>query len=206
MYPNSLREFGINRKINRRNNPSHNDQMINLLYNSSRSLSSSLKNSKAKQIHIPKIKNQNKSYFALKMKALIQTCWSHTARSNKTMIVIMKVKINWITNFDSTFFSNNFHVTLSVFSLFFMDLIRHFRFAKIYRNRTTTKRRSMNSFHIRSSVQNLPSRPSLNVMKVCKKNCNKSQITNILHSRISRNFSGFEQILDHRDVSFFMIM
>ena len=109
------------------------------------------------------------------MKALIQTCWSHTARSNKTMIVIMKVKINWITNFDSMFFSNYFRVTLSVFSLFFTDLIRHFRFAKIYRNRTTTKRRSINSFHIRNSVQNFPSRSSLKVTKVCKKNCNKSQ-------------------------------
>ena len=104
------------------------------------------------------------------------------------------------------FFSNNFRVTLSVFSLFFTDLIRHFRFAKMYRNRTATKRRSINSFHIRNSVQNFPSRSSLKVTKVCKKNCNKSQITNILHSKINRNLRGFEQILDRRDVSFFIIM
>jgi len=180
--------------------------MINLLYNCNKSLSSSLKNNKAKQIHIPKMKNQNKSYFALNMKALIQTCCNHIAKSDKITVVITKIKINWITNFDSMFFSNKFQVTLSVFSLFFVDLIRHFRFAKIYRNRTTTKRRSINSFHIRNSVQNFPSRPSLKVTKVCKKNCNKSQITNILHSKINRNLRGFEQILDRRDVSFFIIM
>jgi hypothetical protein len=206
LYPNNLRAFGINRKINRRNNPSHNDQMINLLYNSNRSLSFSVKNNKAKQTHIPNIKNQNKSYFALNMKALIQTCCNHIAKSDKTMVVIIKIKINWIINLDSTFFSNNFQVILSVLSLFFTALIRCFRFVKIYRNRITTKRSSINSFHIRSSVQNLPFRPSLKVTKVCKKNCNKSQITNILHSKINRNLRCFEQILDHRDVSFFIIM
>ena len=102
--------------------------------------------------------------------------------------------------------SNNFHVILSEFSLFFTVLIRHFKFANIYRIRVVTKIRRMNSFHIRTNVQNFPSRPSLKVTKVCKKNCNRSQITNILHNKISRNFSGFEQILDRRDVIFFIIV
>ena len=169
-------------------------------------MSSWVKNNKAKQIHIPKMKNQNKSYFALRTNALIQTCWSHTARSNKTTVVITKHRMNWIINFDSMFLSNNFHVTLSVFSLFFTALIRHFLLAKIYRNRITTKIRSINSFHIQTKVQNPPSRPSWNVTKVCKKNCNKSQITKILHSKLTRNLKSLEQTLDHRDVSFFMMI
>ena len=151
------------------------------------------------------MKNQNKSYFALSTNALIHICCNHNARSRKTIVVTIKHKMNCITNFDSIFFSNNFHVILSVFSLFFIALIHHFRLSKIYRNNTITKIRSINSFHIRNNVQNFPSRHSWKVTKVCKKNCNKSQIMNILHNNIIRNLRGLEQILDHRDVSFFMI-
>ena len=85
-----------------------------------------------------------------------------------------------------------------------MALIRHFKLFKMYRSRIIMNNKSINSFHIRNNVQNVPSRPSWNVTKVCKKNCNRSQITNILHSKVIRNLSGLEQILDHRDVSFFM--
>ena len=138
------------------------------------------------------MKNHNKSYFALSTKALIHTCCSHTAKSSKTMVVIIKHKMNCTTNFDSTFLSNNFRVTLSVFSLFFTAFIRHFRLAKIYRSRIAMNNNSINSFHIQNNVQNFPSRPSWNVTKVCKKNCNKSQITNILHNKTTRNLKGFE--------------
>ncbi len=86
-----------------------------------------------------------------------------------------------------------------------MVLIHHLRLVKIYRNSIITKIKSINSFHIRNIVQNFPSRPSLNVTKVCKKNCNKSQITNILHNKLIQDLNDFEQILDRRDVSFFMI-
>jgi hypothetical protein len=68
--------------------------MINLLYNWSKSLSFSLKNNRAKQIQIPKMKNQNRSYFALKTKALIQTCWNITAKNSRTIIVTKKLNIN----------------------------------------------------------------------------------------------------------------
>ena len=179
---------------------------MSLLYSSRMFLSFSLKNNKAKHIHIPKMKNQNKSYFVLKMKALIHVSCSHIARSSKTIVVIIKQKMNWITNFDSIFLSNNFRVTLSVFSLFFMAFIHHFRLAKIYRIRIIMNNKSINSFHIQNNVQNFPSRHSLNVTKVCKKNCNKSQITNILHNKMIRNLRDLEQILDHRDVSFFILM
>ena len=59
-----------------------------------------MKNNKPKQIQIPKIKNQNKSYFALKVKALIQTCCNHIANSKKIIQVIINININWIINFD----------------------------------------------------------------------------------------------------------
>lgn len=108
-------------------------------------------------------------------------------------------------NFDCMFFSNNCRVILSAFSLFLIAEIRHFRFTMVYRNNVIIKIRSINSFHIQNSVQNLPSRPSLNVMKVCRKNCNKSQITKILHNKLIRKFKSLEQILDRRDVSFFII-
>jgi len=103
------------------------------------------------------------------------------------------------------FFSSKFQVILSVFSLFFTALIRHFKLVKTYRISVMTNINNMNSFHIQTKVQNFPSRPSLNVTKVCKKNCSKSQITKILHNKPIRKFSGFEQILDHRDVSFFIV-
>jgi hypothetical protein len=64
------------------------------------SLSSSLKNNNAKQTHIQKIKNQNKSYLALKTKALIHTCCNHIANNKKIIQVIIKINRNWIMNFD----------------------------------------------------------------------------------------------------------
>lgn len=140
------------------------------------------------------------------MKALIQTCCNNTAKSNKTTAVIINRKINWITNFDSILFNNIFQVILLLFSLFFIALIRHLKLFRVYRSRIMMNNRSINSFHIRNSVQNLPSRHSLKVTKVCKKNCNRSQITNILHNSITQNLRGFEQILDHRDVSFFIFI
>lgn len=102
------------------------------------------------------------------------------------------------------FFTNNFHVTLSVFSLYFTVLIHHFRFEVTYRSNAIINISKMNSFHSRNSVQNFPFRHSLNVTKVCRKNCNNSQITKILHSRAIQKFMGLEQILDHREVNFFM--
>ena len=151
------------------------------------------------------MKNQNKSYFALSVNALIHTCCRHTAKSRNIIIVATKISRNWTINFDSVFFNSNFQVILSVCSLFFIALIRHLKLVKTYRSNIITKVRSINSFHIRNNVQNFPSRHSWKVTKVCKKNCNKSQITNILHNNIIRNLRGLEQILDHRDVSFFMI-
>ncbi|MBR4633530.1 hypothetical protein IKO50_00810 [bacterium] len=71
-----------------------------MLYNSNKSLSFSVKNRRAKHTHIPKIKNQNKSYFALSTKALIHVCCSHTAKSNKINVVIINIAMNWIMNFD----------------------------------------------------------------------------------------------------------
>ena len=85
-----------------------------------------------------------------------------------------------------------------------MALVHHFRLDKMYRSSITTNISNINSFHIRNKVQNFPSHHNLNVTKVCKKNCNKSQITKILHSKLTRNLKSLEQTLDHRDVSFFM--
>ena len=104
------------------------------------------------------------------------------------------------------FFSNNFRDILSVFSLFFTIFIHHFRLDEIYRSNITININNMNSFHIQNSVQNFPSRHNLKVTKVCKKNCSKSQITKILHNRAIQKFRGLERILDHRNVSFFMMI
>ena len=103
------------------------------------------------------------------------------------------------------FFINNDRVIFSDFSLFLIDFIRHFRFENTYRRMITRNISKINSFHIHNRVQNFQSRHSLNVTKVWMKNCNNSQITNILHSKTIRKFIGFEQILSHRDASFFMI-
>lgn len=104
------------------------------------------------------------------------------------------------------FFNNNSRLILLVFSLFFMPLIHHFKLSDTYRSRITMNNKSINSFHIQKNVQNLPFRHNWKVTKVCKKNCNRSQITNILHNNITQNLKGFEQILDHRDVSFFIFI
>lgn len=114
--------------------------------------------------------------------------------------------INCIKNFDWIFFNSIFRVILSVFSLFFIDFIRHFKFVRMYRSTATTRNNRINSFHIRNNVQNFQSRHNLNVMNVCKKNCNNNQITNILQSRMIRSFSVFERMLDNRDVVLFMLI
>ncbi len=74
--------------------------MINWLYSCNKSLSSSVKNNNAKHIHVQKIKNHNKSYLALNKNSFIQTCCKHTARIKKIMVVIIKLRINCIMNFD----------------------------------------------------------------------------------------------------------
>jgi len=125
-----------------------------------------VKNSRARHIHIPKMKNQNRSYFALRRNALNHIACKHTANNNKTIVVVMNDKMNWITNFDWVFFTNNFHVILSVFSLFFTALIHHFMLAKMYRNNIMTNSARINSFHIRNNVQNVPSRHNWKVTKV----------------------------------------
>ena len=191
--------------MNRRANHNRKTRIINLLYRWSKSLSSSVKNRYDKHTHIPKMKNQNKSYFALSVNALIHTCCRHTAKSRNTIIVATKISRNCTINLDSVFFNSIFQVILSVCSLFFIALIRHLKFVKTYRSNIITKVRSINSFHIRNSVRNWPSRPNLKVTKVCKKNCNKSHITNILHNKPTRNLKSLEQILDHRDVNLFII-
>ena len=99
-YPNNFKALGINRTINRRNKPSRKDRMINLLYNCNKSLSSSVKNNKARHTQIANIKNHIKSYFILNMNALTQTCCNHIAKSNKITVVIIKIKMNCIINFD----------------------------------------------------------------------------------------------------------
>ncbi len=113
--------------------------------------------------------------------------------------------MNCIMNSDLIFLNNNDRVILSTFSLFFNFSIRHLRFAKTYHSIITPKINSINSFHIRINVQIFQFRQSLNVTKVCKKNCSKSQITNILHIKTIQNLKGFEQILDNRNEIFFMI-
>ena len=100
--------------------------------------------------------------------------------------VAKKIKMNWIMNSDFMFFRMIFREICSKFSLFFVLFIHSFVCDSIYRNRIITKINSINSFHIRNSVQNFPSRQSLKVMKVCKKNWSNSPITNILHSKAIR--------------------
>ena len=94
LYPKSFREFGINRKINHRSNPNRKDRIIKLLYKFNKSLSFSVKNNKAKHTQIQNMKNQNKSYFALKRKALIHTCCNHMDKSRKIIVVITNININ----------------------------------------------------------------------------------------------------------------
>ena len=189
----------------RRASHNHKLRIINLSYNSNNSLSSSLKNNNAKHTHIQKIKNHNKSYLALKTKALIQTCCNHIAKIKKNTHVIMKISMNCIMNFDLIFFNNTFQVISFVCSLFFIDLVHHFKFVSIYRRSTTTNINNINSFHIQKSVQNLPSQPSLNVTNVCRKNCNINHITKILHNKRIRSFKDFELMFCHREESFFIM-
>ena len=181
-----MNALGINRRANRQHNPSRRQQIIKLLYNFSKFLSFSERNRKPKHIHIPNIKNHSKSYFALNTNAFIHTCCIHTAKSNNMMVVAIKIRINCNINFDWMFLSNKDRVMFSVCSLFFTDLIHFLILANMYRSNITTNISNINSFHIHINVRNFPSRHNLKVTRVCRKNCNKSQITKILHSRAIR--------------------
>ena len=204
-YFNRLGNISNNHRA-RQNNHNRRLRTINLLYRLNSSLSSSVKNNKARQTPIANIKNHIKSYFILNISALIHTCWINKASSKKIIVVIKNIQIYCIINFHLIFFNIRDQVTFFVFSLFFICLIHFFILTEIYRIMDMINIKRINSFHIQNKVQNVPSRPSLNVTNVCKKNCNNSQITNILHSKINRRFSDLEQILDHRDVSFFIIV
>jgi hypothetical protein len=149
-------------------------------------LSFSLKNSKARQIQIQKIKNHIISYLKLKKNAHNHTFWIQIARKKKIINVIENISKNWIINSDFIFFRIIFREICSICSLFFIIVIHSFRWDNVYRSRIITKTNSINSFHIRNNVQNFPSRQSLNVTKVCKKNWRRSPIINILHNRAIR--------------------
>ena len=151
------------------------------------------------------MKNHNKSYFALSMKALIPTCCSHIVSSRNIIVVKINIKINCITYFDWQFFISRFRVIFWQFSLFFISFIRDLRFIDMYRINITISISSINSFHIQNRVRNFQSRHSLNVMNVCKKNCIKSHIINILHNNEARYLMLLFLILDNWDVSFFMV-
>ena len=58
----------------RHNNHSHKLRIISLSYNSSKSLSSSVKNNDAKHTPIQNMKNQMRSYFILRTRAFIPMC------------------------------------------------------------------------------------------------------------------------------------
>ena len=134
------------------------------MFNSS--LSSSVKNNNARQTHIANIKNHTKSYFILNIRAFIPTCWINKANNRKSKTVIRNTQIYCMMNFHLIFFSIIDRFTFFVFSLFFIALIRFFIFAEMYRMIDTRNINRMNSFHIQNNVQNVPSRPSLNVTKV----------------------------------------
>ena len=109
-----------------------------------------------------------------------------TAKRKNINKVAEKISINCTMNSDFTLFRIIFREICSEFSLFFILFVHSFICDNTYRNKITTKTNNINSFHIRNSVQNFPSRQSLNVMKVCKKNWSNSPITNILHSKAIR--------------------
>jgi hypothetical protein len=94
LYQKCLSIVGINRTINHQANHSRNVRRINLLYSCNRFLSSSVKNNRAKHIHIPKIKNQNKSYFPLRWNALNHIACKHTANNNRIIVVIINHSMN----------------------------------------------------------------------------------------------------------------
>ena len=79
--------------------------MISLLYKFSSSLSSSVKNSKARHTQIANIKNHIKSYFILNTRALIHTCWINKANNKKINKVIKNIQIYCIINFHLVFFN-----------------------------------------------------------------------------------------------------
>ena len=190
----------------RQNNHNRKLRIINLLYKFNSSLSSSVKNNKARHTQIANIKNHIKSYFILNIRALIHTCWINKANNKKINVVIKNIQIYCTINFHLIFFNIMDQVTCLVFSLFFICLIHFFMFAEIYRIMDIKNTRRINSFHIQKIVQNFPSRPSLNVTNVCKKNCNKSHITNILHNKTNRSLSDFGRIDHRREESFFILI
>jgi hypothetical protein len=205
-YHQSFRTLGINRRTNRQNNQSRKDRIINLLYNSNRSLSSSVKNNNAKHTPIQKIKNPNKSYFILNIKAFPHTCCMSNASINRTISVIKNNAMNCMINFELIFFRNNEREIFSVFDLFFIPDIRSFELDKMYRNNITTKMSSIHSFHIHIKVRILQSRHNLKVTNVCRKNCNSNQITNILHNKLIQNLIGLEHIFFRYDLILFILI
>ncbi len=91
-------------------------------------------------------------------------------------------------------------------SLFFMALVHHLKFDRMYRRSIITNINNMNSFHIQNSVQNFQSRPNWNVINVCRKNCSNSQIIKILHNKTNRHLVDFERMDDHREESFSIVV
>ena len=132
----------------RQNNHSRKLRIISLLYSFNSSLSSSVKNNRARQTHIANIKNHTKSYFILNIRAFIPTCWINKANNRKTKMVIRNTQIYCMMNFHLIFFSIIDRFTFFVFSLFFIALIRFFIFAEIYRMIDTRNINRMNSFNI----------------------------------------------------------
>lgn len=205
-YHQSFRTLGINRRTNRQHNQSRKDRMINLLYNSSRFLSSSVKNNKAKHTPIQKIKNPNKSYFILNIKAFPHTCCISNASINRTISVIKNRAMNCIMNFELIFSRNNEKEIFLALDLFFIPVIRGFKFDKTYRNNITTKISNIHSFHIHIKVRIFQSRHNLKVTNVCRKNCSSNQITNILHIKLIQNFIGLEHIFFRYDLILFILI
>lgn len=98
-------------------------RIINLLYSSKSSLSSSEKNNRAKQIHTQNIKNNNKSYLKLKKVALSHTCCISKASIINSIVVTKKIQKYSKINFHFIFLNISFRVTFSQCSLFFISFI-----------------------------------------------------------------------------------
>ena len=61
-----------------------------------------------------------------------------------------------------------------------------------YRPKNPHNHKMIISFRIQTIFQKVPSNQSLNVTKVCKKNCNKSQTKNILATRVKEEIIFWE--------------
>ena len=132
------------------------------------------------------MKNHSISYLKLRKNAHKPTCCIHIAKRKNINRVAENIIMYCTINSDFTFFRIVFREICSKFSLFFILFIHSFVCDNMYRNRTITNIRSINSFRIQNNVQNFQSRQSLYVMNVCKKNWSNNPITNILHSKAIR--------------------